>query len=54
MVQSAVDALRAPLAVLQRELTDVDFLVGGRFTVADINVVEVVRYAMAARELESA
>ena len=30
------------------------FLVGGRFTVADINVAEVMRYAMAAPELFSA
>ena len=47
----AVDALRAPFAVLDQTLADSGFLVGGRFTVADINVAEVVRYAMAAPEL---
>jgi glutathione S-transferase len=51
VAQAAVDALRAPLAVLDCELTGSNFLVGGRFTVADINVGEVVRYAMAAPEL---
>jgi glutathione S-transferase len=51
VAQVAVDALRAPLAVLDRELEVSDFLVGGRFTVADINLAEVVRYAMAAPEL---
>jgi len=47
----AVDALRAPFAVLDQTLADSGFLVGSRFTVADINVAEVVRYAMAAPEL---
>jgi len=51
VAQSAIDALRAPLAVLEHALTGVDFLIGGRFSVADINVAEVVRYAMAAPEL---
>jgi glutathione S-transferase len=49
--EEAVEALRAPFAVLDRELASTGFLVGGRFTVVDINVAEVVRYAMPAPEL---
>ena len=51
IAQAAIDALRAPFAVLDRELANKDFLVGGRFTVADVNVAEVVRYALSAPEL---
>ena len=47
---AAVDALRTPFAVLDEALAD-GFLVGGRFTVADVNVAEVVRYARDAAEL---
>lgn len=47
----AVAGLRAPFAVLDAALAETGQLVGGRFTVADINVAEVVRYAMAAPEL---
>ena len=48
---AAVAALRAPVAVLERALAKGGHLVGGRFTVADINVSEVLRYALAAPEL---
>jgi glutathione S-transferase len=48
---AAVAALRAPFAVLDQALATNGFLVGGRFTVADINVAEVVRYALPAPEL---
>jgi glutathione S-transferase len=41
---AALDALRAPFAVLDEALAD-GFLVGRRFTVADVNVAEIVRYA---------
>jgi glutathione S-transferase len=51
MAQAAVDALRAPFAVLNEALAASGYLVGGRFTVADINTAEIVRYAMAAPEL---
>jgi glutathione S-transferase len=54
LAQAAIDALRAPFAVLDKALAGSGFLVGGRFTVADINVAEVVRYAMAAPELFAA
>ena len=51
LAQAAVDALRAPFAVLDNTLAASGYIVGGRFTVADINTAEVVRYAMAAPEL---
>ena len=54
LAQAAIDGLRAPFAVLDQTLAGSGFLVGGRFTVADINVAEVVRYAMAAPELFAA
>lgn len=47
---AAIDALRGPFAVLDEALASA-YLVGGRFTVADINVAEVVRYARTADEL---
>ena len=50
IADEAVEALRGPFSVLDRAVAD-GFLVGGRFTVADINVAEVVRYAQAAPEL---
>lgn len=48
---AAIAALRTPFANLDKELAASGYLVGGRFTVADINVAEVARYAMAAPEL---
>ncbi|GGG41704.1 glutathione S-transferase [Caldovatus sediminis] len=51
VARAAVEALRAPFAVLNQELAGSGFLVGGRFTVADLNVAEVVRYALPAPEL---
>jgi glutathione S-transferase len=48
---AAVEALRAPFAVLDATLTRDGHVMGGRFTVADINVAEIVRYAQAAPEL---
>jgi len=48
---AAVAALRAPFAVLDAALAATGFLVGGRFTVADINTAEVIRYAQPAPEL---
>jgi glutathione S-transferase len=48
----AVAALEPKFAVLDAALRDgAGFLVGGRFTVADLNVAEVVRYAQGAPEL---
>jgi len=51
IAEAAIEAMRAPFAVLDRELAATGFIVGGRFTVADINVAEVFRYAMAGPEL---
>lgn len=47
----AVAALRQPIAVLDAALARADWLVGERFTVADLNVAEVMRYAQPAPEL---
>ena len=53
LAAAAVETLRAPFAVLDRALAG-GHLVGGRFTVADINTAEVFRFAMAAPELFAA
>lgn len=39
-------ALRTPFSVLDAHLSDRDYILGDRFTVADLNVAEVFRYAM--------
>lgn len=54
VAEAAIAALHGPFAVLDRHLAANGFVVGGRFTVADINVAEVVRYAMPAPELFAA
>jgi glutathione S-transferase len=46
----AIEALKAPLKVLDDALAQSEYLVGGRFTVADINVAECVRYCLGAPE----
>jgi glutathione S-transferase len=51
IADAAVESLREPFAVLDAALAKGGYLVGSRFTVADINVAEVVRYAQAAPEL---
>lgn len=50
IADAAVEALRGPFAVLDKAVVN-GFLVGGRFTVADLNTAEIVRYAQAAPEL---
>jgi glutathione S-transferase len=50
LAQAAVEALRAPFAVLDRQIAASGNVVGARFTVADINTAEVFRYAMPALE----
>lgn len=47
----AVSALARPFRVLDEALAGTGFLVGGRFTVADLNMAEVVRYAQPVPEL---
>ena len=51
IADAAVEALRGALRRARRGAGQDGYLVGGRFTVADINVAEVVRYAQAAPEL---
>ena len=45
LVANAAERLMRPLQVLEDHLARAAHMVGGRFTVADINVAEVVRYA---------
>jgi glutathione S-transferase len=49
-----LEALKGPFAVLDRALASTGWLVGGRFTVADVNVAEIVRYAAGAKSLFAA
>ena len=49
--EAAISALRGPFGVLETSLAASGYIVGGRFTVADINTAEVFRYAMPAPEL---
>ncbi|MFP5075799.1 glutathione S-transferase family protein [Rhizobium sp. YIM 134829] len=46
VIAAAIDALDKGFAVLEAHLSTRDYLVGDRFTVADLNVAEVVRYTM--------
>jgi glutathione S-transferase len=49
---AAIEALKRPFGVLETALREGDgFVVGGRFTVVDINLAEVLRYAQPAPEL---
>jgi glutathione S-transferase len=50
-IANASRSLRRPLRVLERHLADRDYIVGDRFTVADLNVAEVLRYAQTEHEL---
>lgn len=45
-IAEAVETLRRPFAVLDRHLQQSAYLIGDRFTVADLNVAEILRYAM--------
>ena len=49
--EAAIATLRKPFAVLDAALAKDGHLVGGRFTMADLNVAEVIRYAVSAPEL---
>lgn len=51
VADASAAALHRPIAVLEQALAKDGWLVGGRFTVADINVSEVVRYALPVPEL---
>lgn len=45
VIEAACDKLMRPLAALEAHLETHSHMVGGRFTVADINMAEMVRYA---------
>ena len=47
VIEVAARMLRRPFKVLEQHLSGKDYLVGNRFSVADINAAEVVRYAQA-------
>ena len=49
--QKAAEMLRGPLAVLDQALLDRDYLVGARFTTADLNVCSVLNWARAAPDV---
>lgn len=51
IADAAVEALKGPFAVLDKALAKNGWLVGDRFTVADLNAAEIVRYALPAPEL---
>jgi glutathione S-transferase len=52
ILAAAVEALKAPFAMLDKHLAaSGGHVVGGRFTVADVNCAEVLRYAMPAKAL---
>jgi glutathione S-transferase len=51
LARASVEALKGPFRVLEQALERSGNLVASRFTVADLNVAEVLRYAMAANEL---
>lgn len=51
LATASVEALRSRFAFLDKAVGAGKYLVGGRFTVADINVAEIVRYATPASEL---
>jgi len=47
----ACRSLKKPLDVLEKHLQNRDYLVGNRFTAADLNLAEVMRYAQTEQEL---
>jgi glutathione S-transferase len=52
LAAASIEALKRPFATLDMHLAaNGGYVVGHRFTVADINVAEVIRYAMPAKEL---
>ena len=45
VIDVACRTMKRPLSVLEKHLDGKDWIVGGRFTVADLNIAEVLRYA---------
>ncbi|MBB2754659.1 UNVERIFIED_ORG: glutathione S-transferase [Rhizobium aethiopicum] len=50
-IAAACQALRRPLAALEAQLAGRQWIVGDRFTVADLNIAEVLRYAQSEEAL---
>lgn len=50
-IAAEANTLRRPLAALDEALRPTGFVVGGRFSVADINTAEILRYAQAVPDL---
>jgi glutathione S-transferase len=50
----AMRLLKKPFQVLEEHLADDDYLVGNRFTVADLNLVEIIRYVLTEKEFLAA
>jgi glutathione S-transferase len=46
----ATRLLKKPIGVLEEHLAEQDYLVGNRFTVADLNLVEIIRYALSEKD----
>jgi glutathione S-transferase len=46
VIEASVKSIERPLARLEKHLQTKDYVVGNRFTVADLNLAEVLRYAM--------
>jgi glutathione S-transferase len=50
-IEASVSALKLPLDVLEQRLAGHDYIVGDRFTVADLNIAEVLRYVQTEQQL---
>jgi glutathione S-transferase len=50
----ATRMLKKPMGVLDAHLNEHDYLVGNRFTVADLNLAEIIRYALSEKEFMAA
>jgi glutathione S-transferase len=50
-IEASVSALKLPLDVLEQRLAGHDYIVGDRFTVADLNSAEVLRYVQTEQQL---
>ena len=54
VIDVACRTMKRPLSVLEKYLDGKDWIVGGRFTVADLNIAEVLRYAQSETTLFTA
>lgn len=54
VIDVACRTMKRPLSVLERHLEGKDWIVGGRFTVVDLNIAEVLRYAQSETALFAA